>query len=207
MFKEWGNFFKNKYIKYSIYVILSCALLYFFYKYQIQWLDLTLNGDFGDETETILVTKLIAQGYKLYVDVYNNHGSLVFLPGILLSKYKTDAPIWMYRYIIIFLQDFALLSILTSPISNNFYRRYIATLFVGFIFVFYLPNFYGHSYIYQNIGGYLLFSIITGYVLPVLYGKKISKFRTIFFNVLLISIIFDASLASILYLIFLSYCG
>lgn len=186
------EFFMSKYIKRIFMFFMVVGLLYYFFQYQKQWFDLTKFGDFGDESETILVSKLIARGYVLYQDVYNNHGSLVFMPGILLYKLLGDAAIWQYRYIIVLLQDLALISIITSPITKKFWPKWVAALFIGLIFVFYLPNFYGHTYIYQNIGGYSMFIILIAYVIPSILNIELSKFRVLIMNIWLISLIFVA---------------
>ena len=38
---------------------------------------------FGDEAETIVGAKMIATGMKLYSEIFNHHGPLTFLPGLI----------------------------------------------------------------------------------------------------------------------------
>lgn len=182
---------KNKKFKIFIFGIFTIFLFWISYQYQVQWLDMTLNGDFGDESETILVSKLIAQGQILYQDVYNNHGSFVFFPGTLLSLLG-DYKIYIYRYIIIALQDLALLSLIFTPISKSYYKKLYASYIVAFIFVFYLPNIYGHTYIYQNIASYLIFILMFQFVLPRLFGNDIGLIRILIGYFILISLAFTA---------------
>lgn len=53
-------------------------------------------AEWGDESETVLVTKMMASGLRLYTEVYNNHGPLVFFPGFIISLLG-NFQVWAYR--------------------------------------------------------------------------------------------------------------
>jgi len=41
--------------------------------------------EFGDESETVVVSKMLAHGSNYIRKVFNNHGPLTFLPGLIIE--------------------------------------------------------------------------------------------------------------------------
>lgn len=169
------------------YFILGIGMLLLI-RYQMQLLYLV---EWGDESETIIVTKMMAFGYRLYTEVYNNHGPLVFLPGIVISAIG-NFGIHVYRMPIMLLQLLALVSIFFSPIfKDKNYRNYY-TLIAGTIMVIFLPRLYGHTYMYQVISGLFFIIVLVQYTLPSYLDIKIKPIIVLLSNIILFSIPFLA---------------
>lgn len=78
---------------FSIFVVLTI-------RYQTKLLTYI---EMGDESETIVAAKMIAAGDSLYSGIFNHHGPLTFLPGVLL-EYFGDFGVPGYRIPIAILQ-------------------------------------------------------------------------------------------------------
>jgi len=101
--------------------------------------------EWGDESETIVASKMIAAGYSLYSQIFNHHGPLTFPPGVVLEKLG-DYGVVGHRVSIAMLQIFALLSIYFSPILNSGLVRKLYTMAAGSVMLLYLPEIFGHTY-------------------------------------------------------------
>ena len=73
---------KNKYLVDGVSYVLLVVFFILIVRYQIKLLNFI---EWGDESETVVVAKMIASGMELYKDIFNQHGPLVFLPGALLE--------------------------------------------------------------------------------------------------------------------------
>lgn len=185
------NRFSNH--KKSIHLILSYFLLvifaYLFYKYQFRLLNLI---EWGDESETVVVTKMMAKGYRLYTEVYNNHGPLTFLPGYIISKFG-NFPITIYRLPIIVLQWISLVSIyLNTSLKNNPIKRNYAIIIIGSIIAVFMPRIYGHTYIYQVLTGLFIIMIANLWVIPNLLNVSIHRVNVFIGTFLIICLPFFA---------------
>lgn len=132
--------------------------------------------EWGDESETIIVTKMMASGQRLYTEIYNNHGPLVFLPGFIISK-MGDYFIEVYRWIPIVLQWLSLISIYFSPLFSTVKQRVFSTIVLGSIMVHYLSLIYGHTYLYQTISGLFMIIAFASAILPSLLKKNVSSLK------------------------------
>ncbi len=174
----------NNAISYGLLIVAGILLL----RYQSQMMHLV---EWGDESETIVVTKMMAAGYRLYTEIYNNHGPLTFLPGFIVSKlgnYYIDA----YRVPIIVLQWLSWIAIYFSPIFKDRLQRTFASIFAASVMVLFLPRYFGHTYLYQVLSGLLFVVVLVQYALPVYFGIQLSRFKLILMNGILYSIPFLA---------------
>ena len=131
-------------------------------RYQI---NLLTYIEWGDESETIVAAKMIAAGSSLYSEIFNHHGPLTFLPGVLLETLG-DFGIPGHRISMAVLQLFSLGAIYFSPLLTN---RDVSKLYTGVaasVMMLYLPQIYGHTYQYQVMAGLLLVIILAQYTLP-----------------------------------------
>lgn len=162
-------------IAFGIFIVLALH-------YQFLLLD---NFSWGDEAETIVGAKLIAAGSRLYSEIYNPHGPLTFLPGVLLElvgSFKVQG----HRVFIALLQIAAMVAIYRSPLINGANVRRIYVGLAATITLLYLPEVYGHSYVFQVMAGLLLVIIIAQYVLPAIANPAaLSRPRVILGNALI----------------------
>lgn len=148
--------------------------------------------EWGDESETIVAAKMISNGMVLYLDIFNHHGPLTFLPGLVVEKIN-NYGIQAHRIPIIALQWLALLAIYLSPILNTYFFRNIFTGIFASIMVLYLPEIYGHMYMYQVMAGLFLVVILAQYTLPsVIASIKVSALNVAVGNILIGSLPFLA---------------
>ena len=174
----------NKVLSYFVLIIGMILVV----RYQFRLIHLV---EWGDESETIVVTKMMAAGYRLYTEVYNNHGPLVFLPGFIISSLGKFG-ISIYRLPIVFLQICAILSVYFSPIFiNKTYRNYF-TLIFGTVMMIFLPRIYGHTYLYQVISGLFILIVLMLYSLPSILNIKTNKILVLLSSFLLACVPFLA---------------
>lgn len=136
-----------------VFLIIRCqvALLNYF-----EW---------GDESETIVAAKMLAHGSRLYSEIFNHHGPLVFLPGLILERFGSFT-IPDHRMMIMAFQWLGLCSIFFSPLIKDSAVKVFLTGIVGTIIVVYLPDLYGQMYTYQVISAVLILIAISQFVLP-----------------------------------------
>lgn len=132
--------------------------------------------EWGDESETIVVTKMMASGQRLYSEIYNNHGPLVFLPGFIISRLG-DYFIEVYRWIPLVLQWLSFIAIFFSPLYTTSKQRIISTIMLGSIMVHFLSLIYGQTYLYQTISGLFMIIALVSAILPSLFKKNVSSFH------------------------------
>ena len=131
-------------------------------RYQIRLLD---YFEWGDESETIVTTKMMAAGHKLYSDVFNMHGPLTFLPGYLLEHFGSFG-IKAHRIVMLLMQWFALIALYCSPLLKNRWVRFIYLVIAASFYLVYLPELFSHTYTYQAIAGLLLVIVLSQYIFP-----------------------------------------
>jgi hypothetical protein len=167
-----------------IFYFFAGLVAFLLIRYQIRLLDFF---QWEDESETIVTAKMMAAGYKLYSGVFNNHGPLVFLPGMVLEWFGSFG-IKHHRIFTAGLWWVALGSIFFSPLLKNTDRylklTYIAV--IGTIAFIWLPLMcFSHTYTYQVITGLLLAIVLAQYGLPSIYGQTTSRQAVILGNALL----------------------
>ena len=158
-------------------------------RYQI---NLLTYIEWGDESETIVAAKMIAAGESLYSEIFNHHGPLTFLPGILV-EYFGDFGIREHRIPIAILQLVALAAIYFSPLLKD---KFISTIYTGLaasVMVLYFPAIFGHTYMYPVIVGLLLIIILAQYTLPAIAcPDELTSNKLILGNLLIASLPFLA---------------
>lgn len=142
--------------------LILIAISIFAVRYQLALLNYM---EWGDESETIVIAKMLSSGMSLYDEVFSQHGPLVYLFGIIVEKLGFSG-IHSHRISIVVLQIFAILALFFSPVFKNVDNRNIFVAIAGAMFVIYLSRFFGHMYIYHAVGGLFLFIIIVQYSIP-----------------------------------------
>jgi len=177
----------TKYNKVLSYILLFIGMI-LVVRYQFRLIHLV---EWGDESETIVVTKMMAAGYRLYTEVYNNHGPLVFLPGFIISSLgKYDISV--YRMPVLVLQLCAILSVYFSPIFiNKTYRNYF-TLIFGTVIVIFMPRIYGHTYLYQVVSSLFVNIVLMLYSIPSILNINTKRYLVVLCSFLLICVPFLA---------------
>lgn len=157
--------------------------------YQIKLLNYI---EWGDESETIVTSKMIAAGNILYSQIFNHHGPLTFLPGVVLDK-MGDFGLISHRVLIAMLQMVALLSIYFSPILKHGLARKFYTIAAGTLLLLYFPEMFGHTYIYQVMAGLFLVIILAQYSMPMISCQNnVSTKNIVMCNILIASLPFFA---------------
>ena len=158
-------------------------------RYQIRLLD---YFQFGDEDETVVAAKMIAAGSSLYSEIFNHHGPLIFLPGMILEKFG-NFGVAGHRVPIMILQLIALVAIYFSPVLRDRVVRNIYTGIAASVMVLYLPELFGHTYTYQVMAGLLLTIVFAQYTIPAIAcPEKLTDKQIILGNFLIGSLPFLA---------------
>ncbi len=125
--------------------------------------------EWGDESETVVTAKMLAAGMSLYDEVFNHHGPLIFLPGLVLESFG-DFSVGAHRIPIAALQWLALLSIYRSPMLKLLIEKRIFLTITLIAMVGLLPEsgLFGHAYIYQSVAGLLTVIALAQYSTPAL---------------------------------------
>lgn len=174
--------FKMQYLINIALAILSIILVIRYQYHLLAYLE------WEDEVTHIISSKLIVSGLRLYSEIYELHGPLTLLSGILLELILPASDVATHRIPIAILQWCALFSLFYSPIIKacSYWTRLIYCIGVATFINVYLSDIFGHTYLFQNISGYFIIIILALYTLPSLYYKKdLSKNAVIIGNVLI----------------------
>lgn len=125
--------------------------------------------EWGDESETIVAAKMLAHGHRLYDEVFNHHGPLVFLPGFLLEQLGSFS-VAGHRVPVVVLQGLAGLAIFSSPLLRGSPARHLFALFFALVTTVMLPEILGHDGCYQTYAGLFALIVLAQYTLPVIFG-------------------------------------
>lgn len=181
---NWFNLILNIgiYVLIFLFILLSLRYQYFLLEY-MEW---------GDESETIVTSKMMVAGMKLYSEIFNHHGPLTFLPGVLLESFGSFS-VSDHRIYIAFFQILAILSIYKSPILISQLSKICASVLSMTIILVFMPLIFGHMYKYQTLVGIFLVIILAQYTLPaILDPKKLSSLWVVLGSFLIISLPFFA---------------
>lgn len=191
---SYANLSKNTddkiliFLKYTLYFIFLIFCL-FLIRYQYYLLDYI---NWGDEAETVVAVKMMASGMKLYSEIFNHHGPLTFLPGLLV-EYFINIDIRGHRIIIALFQLIAFISICSSPWLTTNVQKMAVFLCCSIIVAICFPDGFGHTYQYQTLAGIMLAVALSSYVIPtLLYPDKLTKTNIVIGSVLLSSLPFLA---------------
>ena len=179
---SWRWFDAMLLIAFGVFVFLAV-------RYQLKLLDYM---DWGDEAETIVGAKMIAAGLTLYSQIFNQHGPLTFLPGLIVEKIG-NFGVSGHRVAIAILQIVAMLSLYFSPLLNGNLTKRLYTMAAVTVILLYLPEIFGHTYIYQVLVGLVLVIILAQYTLPsIASASHLSARRVVVGNILIASLPFLA---------------
>ena len=166
----------------GVFVILA-------FRYQLKLLN---YNEWGDEAETIVGAKMIAAGRSLYSEIFNHHGPLTFLPGLIVEKIG-NFGVSGYRVAIGILQIVAILSLYFSPLLSGSLIKRVYTMTAVSVMLLYFPEIFGHTYIYQVLVGLSLVIILAQYTLPsIVSSDHLSARRVVIGNILIASLPFLA---------------
>lgn len=159
--------------------------------YQYRLLDFV---EWGDESETIVAAKMMVAGSSLYREIFNHHGPLTFLPGMIVEALGGHS-IQAHRVFIALLQLVSLAGVFFSPLIRHKHAslRVTYVMLVGTIYVGFFPASFGHSYIYQVICGLMLSIALSYWLLPMLgHARPPSRAQSIVGSALIASLPFLA---------------
>ena len=127
---------------------------------------------------------MLANNLKLYSQIFNQHGPLVFAFGYIISKFG-DFGISVYRLPIFILNWVAIYCTYTSPVLKENNKIYYTVISWSLIYTA-IPSFWGFVYQYQVIAGMLSVIILVRYVMPHITGiSQIEGLNSIIFGFLL----------------------
>jgi hypothetical protein len=145
-----------------------------------------------DEFETIVASRMMAEGLVLFKEIFNQHGPLTFLISLLLEIIGFNS-FYNYRLTIIIIQIAIFISFAFSPIIKHKFTRLMALIIVASYILLVTPDLYGHTYTYQNLAGLILMFLLSQFIIPQsFYNTKISDFKILIFLILLFSLPFLA---------------
>ncbi|MGV3687474.1 hypothetical protein [Citrobacter freundii] len=174
--------------KVTFYVVFVIFCL-FVVRYQYFLLDYI---NWGDEAETVVAVKMMSSGMKLYSEIFNHHGPLTFLPGLLVEKF-IGVDIRGHRVIIAFFQILALISVCKAQYLTSNFQRIVAFVCCAVIVIICFPEGFGHTYQYQTLAGIMLTIVLSIYVIPaILNSEKLTSTSVFLGGVLLSSLPFLA---------------
>ncbi|MFC4625492.1 hypothetical protein ACFO1V_09700 [Daeguia caeni] len=173
--------------------VTICILLSIFVFLGIRYQYLLLNyREWGDESETLVTVKMMSSGLKLYSEIFNHHGPLTFLPGIITEMFG-NFNVQGHRVFIAIIQILSVILIYNSPIIKGRTQRILVSIIVATLMLSYFPNIFGHMYKYQTIAGIFIVIILSQYTLPSIINQElIDKKRAFFGNLLIASLPFLA---------------
>ena len=151
-------------------VILILLLRYFYY--------LVNYLPFGDESETIVTARMMANGYSLYSEIFNHHGPLTFLPALVLELIY-PVSVQVHRVWIFLGQCILFFLVLRSPLLTSSISKFSFLSIVVCCFLIWFPKIYGHLYLYQSIAGILIGVAVLNFILPTLNEIQVSKLSLI----------------------------
>ena len=128
-------------------------------------------GVWQDEFETMIASKMMGAGLRLYTDIFNQHGPLIFAFGSALEA-VTDATIADYRIVIAVLQWLMIGALLFSSAQMPSRSRLLGLTIVVVLMVVALPFVFGQMFLYQTVAGLFAAAAIALLVLPVLQGRQ-----------------------------------
>jgi hypothetical protein len=175
----------SNFLYWSVFVLFAFLII----RYQIRLLD---YFEWGDESETIVTAKMMAAGHRLYSDVFNMHGPAIFFPGYLLEQFGSFG-IAGHRVFIGILQWCALVGIYCSPLFKSSLSRLLAMAIAATFIMGFLPDFFGHNYLYQVVAGLMISIILSQYsFVAIARQSELSLARVALGNFLIVTLPFLA---------------
>ena len=173
----------------GLLLIVFGVFVFLALRYQLKLLNYM---EWGDESETIVGAKMIAAGRSLYSQIFNHHGPLTFLPGLIVEKMGSFG-VPGHRVAIALLQIVAIVSLYFSPLLNGGLTKRVYTMAAVSVMLLYFPEILGHMYKYQVLVGLMLVIILAQYTLPsIASSAHLSGRRVVVGNILIASLPFLA---------------
>ena len=139
----------------------------------------------GDEAETIVTAKMIAAGGSLFSTIFNHHGPLTFLPGVIVEMFGSF-NVRGHRVPIAILQALTIAAIYYCPMIQDNTVRKVYSSFAIAVMLFFLPELYGHTYVFQVMAGLFIAIILVQYTFPAIAcPERLSKPQIILGNFLI----------------------
>lgn len=174
------------------YTVILCVVISF--AYFIQLYKLLHSLEFGDEYETIITARMLANNIPLYTGVFNHHGPLTFFSGFIIELFG-EFDVWVHRIPIAVLQLYLIYCILNTCIIDNYIYKLVYAFICINVIVVILPSHFrfGNMYLYQNICGLLAAVSMIKYVIPsIIKPNFISARNIIIYNFIISSLPFLA---------------
>ena len=167
----------------KIETLLYYIFLLLIVRYQFK---LLTYKEWGDESDTIVITKMLASGMKLYSEIFSMHGPLVVFPGLILESIS-NFSIEYHRAIVLIIMAMTVTSIYYCPLIKTIkLKRIYSLLFFLFITLYCPGKFYSHTYTYQAFAGYFLVIVLAQYIFPAqITNQQIKTSQIIIGNLLL----------------------
>lgn len=131
--------------------------------------------DFNDETEKLVGAMMIADGMRIYKDMFAHHGPLSYMIAHLFYFISSSQDIAIYRFIPILFSIFSISAIALSPaIKKTNFRLFAAGLFVLGLAL--MQAIYGLMLgMYQIYAGHLIVCALALLIVPIIVGNKIPR--------------------------------
>lgn len=152
-------------VVYGLFLVFSLLAL----RYQFLLLS---YREWMDESETIVAAKMMASGLRLYSEVFNHHGPLTFLSGLIVETIG-DFSVRGHRVPIAIMQILAIVAIYRSPVARGGVARVCLAVAAAVVMLFFMPDIFGHMYKYQTVAGLLLVIILSQYTIPAIYSPNL----------------------------------
>lgn len=170
------------YLLFVLFIVLGLRYQFMLLNYK-EW---------GDESETIVAAKMLSAGMKLYSEVFNHHGPLTFLPGVITESIG-NFGVQGHRIPIAILQILSVISIYKYPGFGNELQRILALISSATVILLLMPNIFGQMYKYQTISGLFIVVIMSQYTIPAICcPDMVRKVQIIVCNFLIASLPFLA---------------
>ncbi len=131
---------------------------------RLRWVTL-LQAELGDESETIVASRMIADGSRLYSEIFQLHGPLTYLPGV-LGEIIGQPGFIGNRLTLLPIEFFVFLSIVRSFRSRSATTGVVVATVIFAVIWAYLPSLYAGYLTYQYMAGLLVIVSLTSLVLP-----------------------------------------
>jgi hypothetical protein len=158
------------------YTIFGTILLVYLYLALV----LTTSYDFNDETEKLIVARLLVdKGLRLYKEVFVQHGPVAYIPSHILNALIPNHSLAFSRIIPIILSLLSLGAIMASPLFTI--KR--SQLFAGTLFLSGLIFFQAHyglvMNMYQVYAGYFIVIPLALFIIPFSIGIVVKPWQSV----------------------------
>jgi hypothetical protein len=133
-------------------------------------------SEWGDESETIVAAKMLANGKELYTEISNPHGPASFIPGLILELTGFHS-VRAHRGLIIAGQLLAVLSIAFSPMLKTRRSRIVVANICLILVASFGSKYLLNTYTYQAIAAILLTIVVAQLLARLPAESRFDDFR------------------------------